>query len=132
MRVDRHGEDLDKIAYRGNPNPKPNWIGQCVTDEDSSQGKGRLLPKRVSVSNLTPAKCRDACLREGYSFAGVQYAAYCFCGNVGPPPNKIVAMGECNMGCRGDASIKCGGSWRMNVYNSKGTSNVNQKLIVKC
>ena len=72
------------------------------------------------ITNLTPAKCIEACRENGYSFAGVQYAEECFCGNEAPPPIKIVAMSECNMGCTGDSSIKCGGSYRNNVYKIEG------------
>ena len=70
--------------------------------------------------SLTPAKCIQACRDKGYSFAGVQYAFECFCGNVAPPQSSIVAMDECNAACRGDSSIKCGGTWRMNVFKTSG------------
>ena len=72
------------------------------------------------ITNLTPAKCIEACREDGYSFAGVQYGEECFCGNEAPPPIKIVAISECNMECTGDSSIKCGGSYRNNVYKIEG------------
>ena len=98
-----------------------SWNGECVDDSAASSGNPRILPYEVKpITNLTPAKCIGTCRGDGYSFAGVQNAESCFCGNVAPPPNKIVALGECDMGCTGDTSIKCGGSWRMNVYNTEG------------
>ena len=92
-----------------------SWNGVCV--KDSSQ---RLLPTAVKVPSLTPDKCIKACGEKGFKFAGVQIEKECWCGNVAPPEDKIVALKECNYNCQGDTSIKCGGSWRMKVFKSQG------------
>ena len=88
------------------------WTGQCV--KDSAQ---RLLPTAVNVPSMTPAKCIKACGEKGFKFAGVQISKECWCGDIAPPDNKIVASGDCNYNCQGDSSIKCGGSLRMGVFN---------------
>ena len=87
----------------------------CV--KDSSQ---RLLPNLVSVPSVTPARCIQACEGKGFSFAGVQWARECWCGNTVPPVDKIVDLKECDMNCVGDSSIKCGGSYRMGVFMIPG------------
>ena len=81
---------------------------------DSSK---RLLPVRKHIPSVTPAKCVEACV--GYPFAGVQVGTQCWCGYEAPPKNKIVPMKECNYKCNGDSSLKCGGFWRMNVFESE-------------
>ena len=90
-----------------------SWNGQCV--KDSAQ---RLLPTEVNVPSLTPSKCILGCQQKGFSYAGVQISTECWCGNVAPPENKIVALQECDHNCLGDSSIKCGGTWRMRVWHT--------------
>ena len=86
--------------------------------KDSRQ---RLLPDGPNdMASLTPAKCIQSCKDKGYSFAGVQNVYQCFCGNEAPPQSTIVARHECKMACLGDSSIKCGGHWRMNVFEISG------------
>ena len=79
----------------------------------------RLLPNELIVPSLTPGKCIEACQKKGYSFAGVQYGKECYCGRKAPPVHRIRAMKECDMNCKGDSSIKCGGEWRMNVFKTE-------------
>ena len=63
--------------------------------------------------------CKKACFKKGYKYAGLQYSKECFCGN--NVPRKVASQqSECNMGCSGDRSQKCGGPNRMNVYLSAG------------
>ena len=63
-------------------------------------------------------RCQESCKTKGYTYAGVQYGAECFCGNELPDQKFLAgAQSECNMRCPGNNGIKCGGGWRMNVYN---------------
>ena len=101
-----------------------SWNGVCV--KDSSQ---RLLPTAVNVSSLTPAKCIKACQEKGFKFAGVQIEKECWCGNVVPPEDRIVALQECNYNCQGDSSIKCGGSLRMRVYRIEPEEETNTGIV---
>ena len=50
-----------------------------------------------------------------YSYAGVQFKAYCFCGN-SYGLYGAAAESECNMVCSGDNTQRCGGSSRNGVY----------------
>ncbi len=62
---------------------------------------------------MTTAKCTSFCAGQGFTFAGTQYGAFCFCGNsyedAGISPN-------CNMKCSGDTGEICGGPWANSVY----------------
>ena len=93
-----------------------SWTGQCVKDSSS-----RVLPEVNSwhFPNMTRSKCIEACLHSGFSFAGVQTGHECWCGNVAPPADIIVPLSECNFGCPGDSTEKCGGAWRMNVFETQ-------------
>ena len=87
------------------------WTGQCVQDTGS-----RLLPHKTANSNTNaPAECQKKCDALKYAFYGVQYASQCFCGNKAPPMSSL-RPGECTRPCKGDATMNCGGSWRMNVF----------------
>ena len=62
-------------------------------------------------------RCKEHCKDNGYSFAGVQYGKYCFCGNKRPAKQFLAGQqSECNKACAGDSGVMCGGYWRMNVY----------------
>jgi len=89
------------------------WSGQCVVDDGS-----RLLDHYISISGLTPQLCRDQCSAKGFIFAGLQYGGQCFCGNTPPPKSRLAPIKQCSYACSGDKGLKCGGYWRMNVYQS--------------
>ena len=93
-----------------------SWTGQCV--KDSSE---RVLPEINSwhFPSMTRSKCIAACLSSGFSFAGVQVGHECWCGHVAPPADVIVPLSECNLDCPGDSTEKCGGVWRMNVFETR-------------
>jgi hypothetical protein len=89
----------------------------CWTD-----GSARLLTGSVFTSNtLTPATCAANCAANKYTFAGVQNGNECRCGNALDPKTTYYRAGEneCPKACTGDASAKCGGSYRYNVYATK-------------
>jgi len=93
------------------------WSGQCVVDSSS-----RLLPHHLSeLSPVTPSLCVSGCASKNYSYAGVQYAGECWCGGTTPPLSSLAPDSECSSNCNGDATKKCGGSWRMNVYAAVDT-----------
>jgi len=93
---------------------EPEWDGQCVSDGS----RIRLLEDKNDMTANTPTACIKLCARKGYKYAGVQYGRQCFCGNEAPPSNRIRPMTECSYTCNGDASQKCGGRRRMNVYKA--------------
>lgn len=72
---------------------------------------------------MTVALCTAACKAQSYSYAGLEYAAECYCGNSiggtnGPAPDGLKG---CNMPCNGNASEYCGGPNRLDMYKAGGT-----------
>ena len=71
-----------------------------------------LQGNSTSAGDMTPAKCASFC--QGYTYAGVEFATQCFCGNA-IVNGSLAASGDCYMLCAGDANQMCGGTWRINV-----------------
>ena len=106
--------------------------GACF--EDNLAGYRNLPHRTYYGSKNTIKSCKKACFQKGYQYAGVQYSKECYCGNY--LPKKIARrQSECNMGCSGDRSQKCGGGNRMNVYKNPGSffsNKVYSKEVVNC
>ncbi|KAG8914028.1 hypothetical protein FRC01_004252 [Tulasnella sp. 417] len=68
---------------------------------------------RGGWTGMTPALCATYCA--GYTYFGTEYANECYCGN-SLTTNMPKPSTDCNSNCDGDASLKCGGSWRLTVY----------------
>ncbi len=68
----------------------------------------------------TAEKCLALCTEAAYSYAGLQYAVECFCGNEAPDSERKTSGGEeeCDKVCPGNPSQKCGGYLTMNVYQT--------------
>ena len=89
--------------------------GFCYED---GSGSNRLLPHDVMRDKgLTIQKCILHCSEKKYKFAGVQTGHECWCGNDSPPKNKIRSKSDCSVRCSGDHDQKCGGIWRINVFD---------------
>ena len=67
--------------------------------------------------NNSPAACKKFC--EGFKYYGVQYKNQCFCGDKLYGKLKKVKESQCSAVCPGDASQKCGGGGKMNVYQAQ-------------
>ena len=69
----------------------------------------------VSPTN-TPIECTDRCRAQGYGFAGVENGDECHCGSdlVRSALNSAPDT-DCSTPCAGNATIKCGGPWRITV-----------------
>ena len=92
----------------------PKWTGQCVKDRRS-----RVLPVDFgSSSDNSPQYCRKKCRSQEYAFSGVEYGRQCFCGNTPPAQSELVADSQCSYKCPADSTSKCGGSWRLNIYET--------------
>ncbi|MCK6450019.1 MAG: caspase family protein [Alphaproteobacteria bacterium] len=79
--------------------------------------KGRDLDGRVmNWQGMTPEFCIQQCAKHGFTYAGLQYGSFCFCGNSygsnGPATN-------CNVPCNGDDRRTCGGEWANHVYRAR-------------
>lgn len=92
----------------------------CYTD-----GVGaRALTNQVWTipgASMTVEACTSACKALGYTFAGVEYADECYCGNTITATNGPATDG-CTMACTGNAAEMCGGSNRINVFRSAAAS----------
>jgi hypothetical protein len=69
-------------------------------------------------TGMTPELCRNRCAIEKCHIFGVEDSYYCFCdtsiaGFAVPAPAS-----ECTSTCRGQETIICGGSKRMNIYSA--------------
>jgi len=87
--------------------------GGCYEDNGSRMLRDK---ENKAMLNNSPANCRNFC--SGYRYYGVQYTMECFCGN------RIhfllpKSSNECNANCSGNGGQKCGGTWRMNVYENE-------------
>lgn len=89
----------------------------CYSDDVSS----RTLATNMSPSNqiVTAYSCYTMCQQNGYSYAGVEYARECYCGNEILSPGTPESSG-CDMACTGDSSTLCGGPNRLNLYQFTG------------
>jgi len=81
----------------------------------------RTLPFPVGVSSNTMESCTSACYDAGYSMAGTEYSAECWCGTSIQGGGAPASASDCNMPCSGDNTQSCGGPNRLNVYNYTGT-----------
>ena len=93
--------------------PGQKLDGLCVYDfPDKRVFEG---PSITGKNDMTIEKCENFCSE--YKFYGVQAGDGCYCGDSDydllPSPEL-----ECDTSCKGNASQICGGSWRMNVYDS--------------
>jgi hypothetical protein len=94
-----------------------NSLG-CYTDSVAARTLSVVMQVTGGADSMTAEACQMACNAAGYTFAGVEYAAECFCDNSikngGPAPDGDA---NCNMACKGDATETCGGSNRLNLYS---------------
>ena len=123
--------------------------GSTSHKEDSSNGKGGnppsvalengetwtyggcysdLVPNR-DIRTLsqwgtgkTSSECVKNCAKSGYSLAGTEYGAQCFCSNAldKRQTNKLDDS-KCNMRCA-DSTEMCGGPSALSIYTKAGTS----------
>ncbi|KAL6310273.1 copper radical oxidase [Sparassis latifolia] len=95
------------------------WVSLgCYSDSVNN----RTLSAQIGTQgSVTVESCTSACYNAGYPFAGIEYAAQCFCGanlgNGGAP----ISLSSCDMPCAGNSSEYCGGPDALNMYNYTGT-----------
>ena len=95
--------------------PKPTVYTYAGCYVDSSN---RVFNRKAGRDNgLTNKRCEAMCA--GYKYYATQDASYCSCGDVFAAPTQKVADSQCNMGCVGNKSEKCGGAWRNSVYERR-------------
>jgi hypothetical protein len=93
------------------------YIG-CYTDSTAARTLTTGMAVNGGASSMTVNSCLTACKGSGFTYAGVEYANECYCGNAisnGGGPASDGSAG-CSMTCAGNSSEFCGGSNRLNVY----------------
>ncbi|CCA72580.1 related to glyoxal oxidase precursor [Serendipita indica DSM 11827] len=95
-----------------------NWQSQgCWSDNPAA----RSLPVALAMNGAaTVQKCADACYNAGYSYAGLEYAAECYCGSAVQNGGTVQDNSGCNMVCQADNLHYCGGPNRLNLYKYNG------------
>ncbi|KAG9044270.1 hypothetical protein FS837_008421 [Tulasnella sp. UAMH 9824] len=88
----------------------------CYVDQTARTLTGA---SKLNWSVMTPALCAANCA--GYTYFGTENGNECYCGNA-LTSNVPKAISECNVNCAGDASQKCGGGWRLTLYQSVAVS----------
>lgn len=78
-------------------------------------GDRDLSAASVSNGTMSTEQCTAFCRGKGFSFAGTQYASFCFCDN---KYGKFGNANRCDMKCAGNPSQICGGSWANSVYST--------------
>lgn len=102
------GGDGDRNNVYSNANPV-KFDGQCI-----EEATNRVLSDKVtSFNTMTVEWCLDFC--KDYKYAGVQYGAECYCGNV-LLKMTLLPDGDCNMKCSGDETQFCGGHSKLNIF----------------
>lgn len=88
----------------------------CFIDEDPMHD---LTGRSMSMANLSVESCASYCT--GYTAFAVEDRTWCYCGNdygrYGAAP-----ITDCYMSCPGNASERCGGFLRENVYTFGSSS----------
>ncbi len=84
------------------------YIG-CFRDS----GKRDLNGPTNYDGKMTPQMCVATCRQAGFTYAGVQYAGHCFCGNT---YGAHGAAQNCDTKCTGSRDEICGGTWANSIY----------------
>ena len=58
------------------------------------------------------------CKSQEYAYSGMEYGKQCFCSNTPPPQEAVIKTSSCSTACPGDSASKCGGSWKLSVYET--------------
>ncbi|KAI0692177.1 hypothetical protein C8T65DRAFT_669973 [Cerioporus squamosus] len=80
-----------------------------------------LTKVNTTVSpSLTVKGCIELCDASGYDilYAGVENGNECHCGTGLAAAPEAVDASECETPCSGDFELSCGGSWRIQIYQS--------------
>ena len=106
----------------------PKYIG-CF--EDGVGGKRDL--EIELTKNTSPSNCFKKVKEGGYLYGGLQFGTECFASN-SKPDNDKKDDAECNMPCRDDKTIMCGGSGRNSVYQFNYAKDENKEVCsgTKC
>jgi hypothetical protein len=95
----------------------PHYLG-CFRDQQANWWTGANTQGRdlnglmTNDAGMTSARCISVCRSQGFTYAGTQYATYCFCGNA----YGRSGAATCDTPCAGNHEEMCGGGWANSVY----------------
>jgi hypothetical protein len=92
--------EIPGYAYRG-----------CYEDQ---VGKRTLGGPYFFDEKMTTSKCAGLCKNSTYF--GTEYGGECYCSNLMPLSAKEVDGVGCNVACKGDTSVACGGANKLSTY----------------
>lgn len=103
-----------------------SYVGCYV---DSSSSRVLATPGPLGAVLNSPVACIDKCVSLGFTYAGVEYASECWCGNSlpaawtgSPSVSAFAKPGECNVrACPGATTQACGAGNRLAVYIAGGS-----------
>ncbi|RMD45067.1 hypothetical protein DV735_g193, partial [Chaetothyriales sp. CBS 134920] len=91
----------------------------CYTDSAAARTlTANYVGVQGGTANMSVLNCVTACSGAGFSLAGVEYSAECYCGNEISNDGALAPEGldGCDMLCNGNTSEFCGGASRLDVY----------------
>ncbi|TFK85884.1 WSC-domain-containing protein [Polyporus arcularius HHB13444] len=92
-----------------------NWttLSSCAVDNAD-----RIIADDITTQTAdnTPASCVESCAGLGFGYAGVEFGNECHCGTGIDDALESAPDSDCNVACVGDATLSCGGAWRIQVY----------------
>lgn len=112
------GGSPGSIAVDG-PSGSQTWAYQGRYTDLMPDRNTRSLANWGSGQSSTD--CANHCFSAGFSIAGTENGAQCFCGNTMTSTTKM-ADGDCDLACVGNSSEMCGGRSRLSVYAKDGTA----------
>ncbi|EMC97704.1 hypothetical protein BAUCODRAFT_463088 [Baudoinia panamericana UAMH 10762] len=94
----------------------------CLVDPNGPGGRA-IQGNDTRSADMTIEKCIKFCLGSYYHYAGIEYAAECYCGNEILPETQTGGhLAQCNitdmMRCAGNVYEYCGGPGFMDLYYS--------------
>jgi hypothetical protein len=103
------------------PTPLPTssdgqWFSQgCFIDDITN--RTLPFPQNIDPSTFSVDSCTTACTASGYTYAGLEDGAECYCGNDDPPTALQADAQDCDIVCPGGEGT-CGGLLRLDVYST--------------
>ncbi|CZS96605.1 uncharacterized protein RAG0_05868 [Rhynchosporium agropyri] len=83
------------------------------------------MPKLFSNDSMTPDLCISSALARRFAspatsllYVGLEYGRECYAATQAPKPQPVPLVGSkaCNMACKGDPKVSCGGGNMFNLY----------------
>lgn len=86
--------------------------------EDFGASRQMRYQQCEPCASLSLKWCADTCASKGYPLAGVEAGHQCFCDSEVANATAKVADAQCDTACNGNDAERCGGYFRVWVYNS--------------